>query len=268
MRRSLRRSRSGAPLWLLAAALAPLGVASAGEKPAQPAPTEEGRPDPAGPRYAPPAPEGGLASAARPAVLYVPPDLGFPARRVGAAPRGFGRHAALQLLAPDHLGLTTQEQPTLYWYLAEPTSARIDFTIRDEPSVEPLLELQLPPTEPGIHALRLADHGVRLRPDANYQWFVSLVLDPERRSKDFSAGAWIRRNEVDAALRERLAAASAGREVFAYAESGFFYEAIRAASDRIAAAPAHPVLREHRAALLEQVGLSEAAAYDRVALAP
>jgi hypothetical protein len=267
MRSLFGRSRSQALLGLLAAAgLGPLEVASADEKPAQASSSEESRLGPGEPRPAPPAPEGSQAPAPRPALLYVPPELGFPGRRVGAATRGLGRHASLQLLAPDHPGLTTEEQPTLYWYLAEPTTARIDFTIRDETSVAPLLELEVSPAEPGIHALRLADHGVRLRPEENYQWFVSLVVDPERRSKDFSAGAWIRRGEADATLSERLAAAADGHEVFAYAESGFFYEAIRAASDRIAAAPADPVLREQRAALLEQVGLSEVAAWDRAAL--
>jgi hypothetical protein len=54
-------------------------------------------------------------------VFYVPPEIGFPARRMGGGTRGMGRLASLQILAPDHLGDTTSEQPTLYWYLAEPT---------------------------------------------------------------------------------------------------------------------------------------------------
>ena len=51
----------------------------------------------------------------------------------------------------------------------------------------------------GIQAVRLAEHGVKLLPGTNYHWFVSLVLDPERRSKDFTVGAWIARREPDAA---------------------------------------------------------------------
>lgn len=268
MRRILRRSGAPVLLGLLLAGPAPLDLAFAGDKPGEAGPAPAVPLERPAPRDAPPPPAGGSAAAQRPPLLYVPPELGFPGRRVGAATRGRGRQASLQLLAPDHLGLTTDEQPTLYWYLAEPTTTRIDFTIRDESSVAPLLELQLPSDEPGIHAVRLADHGVRLRADANYQWFVSLVVDPERRSKDFSVGAWIRLGETDAALRERLAAAPGGSEALAYAESGFFYEAIRAASDRIAASPADPVPRAQRAALLEQVGLSEVAAHDRAAVAP
>jgi hypothetical protein len=211
---------------------------------------------------APPVATPGEAQAASP-VLYVPPEIGFPGRRIGAGTRSLGRLASLQILAPDHLGYTTLEQPTLYWYLSEPTDARIDFTLRDETSVEPIAEVQLAgPAQPGVQAIRLSDLGVRLRPDVRYLWFVSLVSDPERRSKDFAAGAWISRRAPDAALRERLAAAD-GQEGSVYAQSGLWYDAIGALSSRIAAAPADPTTREQRAALLDQVGLSEVAAYDR-----
>jgi Domain of Unknown Function (DUF928) len=196
-------------------------------------------------------------------VLYVPPEVGFPARRIGAGTRGMGRVATVQILAPDHLGYTTQEQPTLYWYLAEPTTTRVEFAIHDETSVEPLAVVELPsPSQPGIQALRLADHGVKLQPGVRYLWFVSLVPEPERRSKDFVVGGWISRREPDAMLGGRLAAAE-GRDALVYAESGLWYDAIGSLSAEIAAAPADPAPLEQRAALLEQVGLSEVAAYDR-----
>jgi hypothetical protein len=201
---------------------------------------------------------------ATPAPLYVPPELGAPAKRVAAGTRGAGSTASVQALAPDHVGVTTREQPTLYWYLAQPTSTRIDFAIRDETSVAPLLDVQLPaPTRAGIQAVRLADHGVRLRPEVDYQWFVSLVGDPERRSKDVTTGGWIRMREPDATLRERLRATPPGREAFAYAESGVWYEAIDAVSSALEATPGDAGLHAQRAALLDQAGLPELAAHDR-----
>jgi len=229
--------------------------------------TDSSRERPA-PQIAPPnaAPEPRPANAAD---LYVPPEIGFPGRRIGAGTRGMGRLASLQILAPDHLGYTTLEQPTLYWYLSAPTETRIEFTLRDETSVEPLIETQLAsPAQPGIQGIRLADYGVRLRPDVRYLWFVSLVSDPQRRSKDFTTGAWIARHDPDPALAERLAAVGDGAEGRAYAQSGLWYDAIAALSSRIEDTPADPAAREQRAALLEQVGLSEVATYDREAGAP
>jgi hypothetical protein len=179
-----------------------------------------------------------------------------------------GRLASIQILAPDHLGYTTEEQPTLYWYLAEPTTTRIVFTIRDETSVQPLVDVELTsPAKAGVQPVRLAEHGVKLRPGASYQWFISLVPDPARRSKDFTVGAWISRREPDAALRARLAEAKNGRKESIYAQSGLWYDAIGVLSSRIASAPSDRDLHEQRAALLEQAGLSEVAAYDRGAAA-
>jgi len=241
-----------------------VGGASADEEP-QDAPSAEkvGTTEP-GPRYTPPAAPPSQTQASV-QVLYVPPEIGLPARRIGAGTRGMGRQASLQILAPDHLGYTTEEQPTLYWYLAEPTTTRIIFTIRDETSIEPLVDVELPsPEKAGVQALRLTEHGVKLRPGASYQWFISLVPNPARRSKDFTVGAWISRREPDAALRGKLAAAD-GREPSAYAQSGLWYDAIAAFSARIAAAPRDAALHEQRATLLEQAGLSEVAAYDRAA---
>jgi hypothetical protein len=239
----------------------PSSVGSA-EEPRDAAGPVKARAEEPAPRAAPPAATPSQKQATSP-VLYVPPEIGFPGRRIGAGTRGMGRLASLQILAPDHLAYTTLEQPTLYWYLAEPTATRIDFTLRDETSVEPLVDLQLPaPAQPGIQALRLADHGVRLLPGVRYLWFVSLVSDPDRRSRDFAVGAWIALRVPDAALRERLANAD-GHEGPIYAASGLWYDAIGAFSSRIAASPADPMSREQRAALLDQVGLSEVAAYDR-----
>jgi hypothetical protein len=233
-------------------------------RPGDAAPRNEAQADPASGPQAEPA-SGPQASAA---VLYVPPEIGVPGRRIGAGTRGMGRVASLQILAPDHLGFTTEEQPTLYWYLAEPTTTRIEFTIRDETSVEPLAELELPTnTRAGIQAVRLADHGVRLRVGTRYRWYVSLVPEPARRSKDFTVGAWIARREPDTELRRRLAAAG-GRDAWAYAESGLFYDALDVLSSQIAEAPGDRTLREQRAGLLEQAGLSEVAAYDQGVVSP
>ncbi len=258
MRTTLRRHRFAAAA-ILAVSFTGFAFAAsraqaepAAEEVSEPKGAEAPRPEGAAPAPPPAVPGAGREVAMLP--LYVPPSLGSPERRVGAGTRGVGRFASLLLLAPDHIAYTSQEQPTLYWYLAQETTTRIDVTLRDESSVKPLLEVQVPlPAAAGVHAVRLADHGVRLRPDTNYLWFVSLVPEPEQRSKDFSMGAWIRRR----------APAPTARDAQAYARAGLWYEAIDTASAQIAAAPGDAARRELRARLLEQAGLSEVAAYDR-----
>lgn len=57
--------------------------------------------------------------------VYQPPLRGAPGGRVGGSSRGAGDELpSLYALAPDHTGLTAQEQPCLYWYLSQSDSLR------------------------------------------------------------------------------------------------------------------------------------------------
>ena len=64
-------------------------------------------------------PTGGVSAAP----VYRPPLRGAPRGRVGGGSRGTGRESfVLSVLAPDHTGLTTSEQPSLYWFISGPSS--------------------------------------------------------------------------------------------------------------------------------------------------
>lgn len=212
-----------------------------------------------------------------PTPVYKPPlGLGAPSGLVAGGSRGadiclaagLGKKnttLTLSVLAPaDHVGLTVQEQPSLYWYLSAATNCQVEVTLTDEQTVEPLLELKLdPPTTPGLQRVRLIDYGVRLSPGVRYQWAVALVPDPDHRSKDIIATGGIKRTETTEALQAKLVWANKTEVTAIYAEAGLWYDTVAAISDLIATAPQGSALRTQRAALLEQVRLSEIAAYDR-----
>ncbi len=197
--------------------------------------------------------------------VYKPPRRGAPApgRRVGGGTRGTNKSLpVISVLAPDHTGLTVQEQPALYWFASAVVDAPIELTVIDEKGIQPVLETRLaPPTQPGVQRVRLADYGIRLTAGERYQWSIALVLDPEHRSKDITAiGAIkrIKRSEVKSTLTD-----VANTEApYRYADAGLWYDAVMAISDLIDAAPEDLDLRSQRAGLLEQVGLSEVGAYD------
>ena len=169
-------------------------------------------------------------------------------------------------LSPDHTGLTVQEQPTLYWFLSKTITAPIEFTLYDERSaVLPLLEVRLsPPNKPGVQRLRLSDYRVHLSPRVKYEWTVALVIDPKQRGKDIIAGGAIEYLAQPAELAEKLAQAGKAEAPYLYAGAGYWYDAVTAISELIDVTPNDPFLRKQRAALLEQVGLSEIAQYDVV----
>jgi hypothetical protein len=116
--------------------------------------------------------------------------------------------------------------------------------------------------QPGIYPLRLSDFDIRLATGTPYQWFLTLVPDPNRRARDIVAGAIIERVKTPDALRSRLLKVSREEIPHVYAGAGMWYDAFMAISNLITDAPDNPVFRKHRAALLEQVGLSAVAQYD------
>lgn len=210
---------------------------------------------------------GGAAQVAAGAMpVYRPPLRGAPAARVGGGTRGAAAQSfTLSVLAPDHVGLTSQPQPTLFWYLSRSVQAPLVVTLIDDAGVEPLLEAPVePPVRPGIHAISLRRAGIRLRPDRDYQWFVSVVNDPRRRALDVVAGGGIRYHSPDEALARRLVDRQGDDRVRAFAEAGFWYDAISTLGDLIDhSTPARrALLRRERASLLTQVGLLEAAHYE------
>jgi hypothetical protein len=188
--------------------------------------------------------------------VYNPPSRGAPGGRIGGGTRGGGNIFVLSVLAPDHSAFTTSEQPSLYWFISKPTALPIELTVMDSQGIKPLLETKLPsPAEPGIQRVRLADYNVHLAPGAAYRWFVAVVPDADRRSKDILAGGAIERVDLQEDVKAKLAQASDKEVPFVYAQAGLWYDALKSISDLIDAAPQNQELRNERTALLKQVGL-------------
>lgn len=190
--------------------------------------------------------------------LYVPPSRGQARRTAAGGTRGSARLGSLELavIAPrDHVAFTTRAQPKLYWYLSEGVDTRVDVTLIDDESIDPLLELTVPgPVGPGIHEIDLAEHDIVLEPGRVYSWHVALVRDAARRSNDLLAEGFIERTaERDAAPGE------ARRAVADLARSGLWYDAIARLREAISASPKDPQLRRQQTALLEQAELGRVA---------
>ena len=204
------------------------------------------------------------------ALVYVPPKTGAPRGRVGGGARGGaqgpsgGGPVSLSVLAPDHPGLTVEAQPTLYWYLSRSANAPVEFTIMTDETTRPLFETRISESgQPGVQRVRLADYGVHLDPGVAYRWYVALVPEPARRSRDVLAGGVIERVEPPSGLEAKLSKAPAADAPRIFAEAGIWYNAIASLSALIEASPRDAALKEQRAVLLEQVGLKNVAAYDR-----
>ena len=81
------------------------------------------------------------------------------------------------------------EQPSLYWFISNSTSLPVELTVMDPQGIQPILETRIPaPVQAGVRRIRLSDYDIRLAPGAAYRWFVAIVPDADRRSKDILGG--------------------------------------------------------------------------------
>jgi hypothetical protein len=96
-----------------------------------------------------------------------------------------------------------------------------------------------------------------------YKWSVSLVRDAAQRSYDVLTAGTIERVELPNELRRQRIQENTMTSARLYATAGLWYDAIAALSELINTKPQDPTLRQQRAAVLEQEGLTAAAAYDR-----
>ena len=191
-------------------------------------------------------------AATRSAVIYKPPLLDAPRTRVDGGAGDTGSEAAsLQVLAPDHAGLTTQVQPTLYWYARTPVAVRFEFVRIDEAGVVPLLEVKAGSDKvAGIQQLNLGDHNISLQPELAYQWSVAPVMDEDSRST-----AVIERMKPGEGLTSRIEKSRGMDLVGVYAIEGIWYDALETISSMIDKSPEDQGLVAIRASLLDQVGL-------------
>ena len=194
------------------------------------------------------------------APVYKPPLRGAPGGRVGGGTRGASARDmfVLSALVPDDSGLTVSEQPSLYWFISSVTTLPVEVAITDPRATQPLLEIRLPaPVQPGMHRIKLTDHGISLAPGVAYRWSVTVIPDLNRRSRDILAGGVIERVEAPASLREKLAQSRKEEHPFLYAEAGIWYDALTVLSELIDHTPHDAQLKKQRSALLTQVGLPE-----------
>lgn len=208
--------------------------------------------------------EDGQLSKPKKMPIYRPPLRGAPSGRVAGGTRGLGEDIPqLCALVPEHVGLTVNAQPRLYYFLSGPSALPLEFTLTERQAVYPLVEARIhPPQSAGIHEIDLADYDKQLKPGIQYRWFIALVPDDEHRAKDILASGAIELVAASEGLKAKLKQTDDAEAAYIYAEAGFWYDALAAVSEKIAEDQDNRDLLRQRASLLEQIGLSEASQYE------
>jgi len=198
----------------------------------------------------PAAPQQETPKAAASEVEYRPPSRGAPKVRVGGSTRGIAQRLSLAVIAPDHVGLSSNAQPDLYWYISRPVESPLEFALYPVDATDPLVEKAIPPVATaGIQRIRLSELGVKLKAGEEYQWLISFASKPNSRAKDAIASGRVRMQPASSPLGSYAAAAHAG----------YWYDAYASLRNEMARHPNDARLAAVQQTLLEQVGLGEVA---------
>jgi hypothetical protein len=207
------------------------------------------------------------------------PDLGSPRTpsKIGGC-RTSGENLLVAALSPGEPGLTTHSSPTLYWYLSNPTPHQIEFTLTPLGNIDPILDLTFDGSKlQGLQSVDLALHGIHLEtpPDDSIdpsratgqvlaqrrplcEWVVAVIRDPDRRSHDVIGVGFVERALPDKTLEAELHQAGGDHadRAAVFARHNRWYDAVTEINRAIDADPTDVDLRQSRAGLLAQVGLS------------
>ena len=226
------------------------------KKTAAPAPAEAAKSQAEKPAVAPAAASTSPAARAASKLNYLPPGKGVPTRREGGATRGGDlRELALSVVTPEHVGWSSREQPDLYWFVSRPVTNSVILTITQigGTALDPLYEGPLAaPASAGIHAITLNGLKVTLEGNVDYEWSISLVGDPQARSRDILASGRIRWVPLSADLRAALANATDDQRTEKLASAGYWYDVVE-------------LLRKRSPASATEISLYESAGLSRIA---
>jgi len=154
-------------------------------------------------------------------------------------------------LAPlDHIGLTTAQSPSLFWFVdgIAPDTAYFKVTLIRFAAMEPLLEARLSvPAAAGIQRIDLSEYEISLEEEVAYQWSVTLVADPANRSFD----------RVSMGGIARTGQQTEDRSPQGLAAEGLWYDTLETLLDAVAADPGDATAHALRDSLLRQAGLDD-----------
>ncbi len=170
----------------------------------------------------------------------------------------------LYALAPAHIGTTTYEHPTLYWYQSDATTAKIEIGINKEGKTEPVFETEfINERRPGIHKIELSKYKVKIEKGVEYEWYITIIKDTEDHSKDVIASGVIKRIDPPQSVSLNLQTKHIEDLIYIFAAEGIWYDALECVSKLIEQQPTNDAYRELRAELLDEGDLPEVAEYDR-----
>ncbi|MGC9524356.1 MAG: DUF928 domain-containing protein [Limnospira sp.] len=173
---------------------------------------------------------------ALPGAEWVRADDDIPGRRAGGGTRSgnpsctFNQTPLMAVVPKTATGLTAQGSPTLYFYLPPMETNQVgEFVLLDSTDDTVVYEetLQIG-GESGIIGVTIPSNRTdfELKTDRDYQWYFSIVCDPEDRSGDVVVEGRIRRTDLEPTLVTQLNQGTPLEQVNLYLKAELWYDAL------------------------------------------
>jgi hypothetical protein len=147
-----------------------------------------------------------------------------------------------------------------------PESKPVEVTLVDSETRKTLFMQQIPLAKAGIMQVTVPSDRPELAVDKSYRWSVTMICNPNRRSSDVFAQAWIRRTTPNPDLTRQLTGAKSDQSrAQLYASAGFWYDALGTLLSARMTQPGNASIRNDLLALLESpdADLKKVAAEER-----
>jgi hypothetical protein len=158
------------------------------------------------------------------------------------------------------VGLTTQEFPTLWFHIPElPNDVEmLELMLQDEQNVDVIDQpIAIPVSESsGVYGINLEVSGVPLELNKAYHWYLTIICDAERPSRNPSIDAWVERVSPTQAIQSQLSSTADERErVELYINDGIWHDALTQLAQLRCQTPESGELIEDWTTLLESINI-------------
>jgi Domain of Unknown Function (DUF928) len=165
-------------------------------------------------------------------------------------------------------GLTTEEFPTLWFHVpALPEDVKtVELMIQDEQNTDVISEpVTVPITESsGVYSINWSASGVPLALNQSYHWYLSIICNSDRPSRNPSIDAWIQRVELTSAIAQQFESVTEEADrIKLYIEDGVWHDALNRLAQLRCQFPENEAFAEDWTTLLKSIGIQ-----DNIAIAP
>jgi len=158
------------------------------------------------------------------------------------------------------VGLTAEAFPTLWFHIPElPDDVEnLELMIQDDQNVDVIPEPVdiLLSSDSGIYSIDWSVTRVPLELGKSHHWYLSIVCDADRPSRNPSIDGWVQRVSLTSAIEEQLESTTDEREqISLYIKDGIWHEALTRLAKLRCAFPDDEGLKEDWTTLLTSIGI-------------